>query len=103
MATSTFNFNPQGSGRIVLGNPDTSSGGFTSLILTITQESKGKAQIQAVETSGTNWGTLELNPDGGTVVLPARLKINGLTTPPAGVNVVDLVIDPATNQIYRRS
>lgn len=102
MAASTLNFNPQGPGSIILGNPQT-SGGFTQLLLTITQESKGKAQIHAVESSGTEWGTLELNPTGGTVVLPAKLKISGLTTPPAGVNVVDLVIDPATNQIYRRS
>jgi len=100
MSEPILNFNPQGAGSIVLGNPLTS--GFTQLFLTITQDKNGKAQIQAVQASGSLFGTLELNPSGGSVVLPANLIINGLTLPPAGVGTVDLVIDPKTNQIYRQ-
>jgi hypothetical protein len=91
----TLNFDPQGQGGIVVGNPSTGSGGCTSLNLSITKASGGRAEIQSISASGTTWGDLALNPNGGTVVL-------NLTTPPAGVATIDVVVDPKTGRLYRQ-
>ena len=91
----TLNFDPQGPGGIVVGNPSTGTGGFTSLSLSISAASAGRAEIQSISASGTNWGDLALNPNGGNVVL-------NLTTPPAGVGTVDVVVDPQTGRLYRQ-
>lgn len=60
---------PQGAGGILIGNPNASSGGYTGLHLRISAEKDGQAEIQAVKSSGTAWGDLVLNPNGGNVVL----------------------------------
>jgi hypothetical protein len=91
----TLNFDPQGQGGIVIGNPSTGSGGFTSLSLSISAASGGRAEIQSISKSGSAWGDLSLNPNGGNVVLK-------LTPPPAGVATVDVVVDPTTGKLYRQ-
>ncbi len=91
----TLNFDPQGPGGIVIGNPNTGSGGFTSLSLSISAASGGGSVIQSISKSGSTWGDLSLNPNGGDVVLK-------LSLPPAGVATVDVVVDPKTGKLYRQ-
>lgn len=96
MATSTFSFNPEGPGSIVVGgNP--SSGGYTCLTLAITNDKGGKTYIQSTSSSGSTWGELHLNPYGGLVAIPS------ISTAPTNVKTVPLVIDPATGRIYKSS
>jgi hypothetical protein len=96
MATSTFNFNPEGPGGILIGNPG-SSGGYTALSLSITNDKNGKTYIQGVSASGTTWGELQLNPYGGLVAIPS------ISAAPKDVKTVPLVIDPNTGRIYKAS
>lgn len=58
---------------ILLGN---TSAGSTSLRMSLTAASGGIAQIQSVSSSGSDWGELQLNPDGGMVSVRV-LKIMG--------------------------
>jgi hypothetical protein len=90
---ATLDFDPQGQGGIVVGNPNTGSGGFTSLNLRISKQSGGRGEIQSISASGSVWGDLALNPDGGDVVLR-------LSNPPPGVKTFQLVYDPNTWKLY---
>jgi hypothetical protein len=97
MATSTFNFDPEGAGSIIIGNRNVSSGGYTSLSLSITNDKGGKAYIQCISASGSNWGDLQLNPFGGFVSIPT------ISPAPKDVSTMPLVIDPKTGRIYYKS
>jgi hypothetical protein len=96
-----FVFDPAGEGSIVLGNNDTSNGGYTSLIASISAEKGGDASLQSIKASGTAWGDLHLNPHGGTVTLPP-LVIASLPVAPAGLNAQTVVVDPQTGLLYRQ-
>lgn len=87
-------------GEFVVGNPSTGTGGFTALVISLSQTQGGAIQIQGIKNSGSQLGDLVLNPLGGGVVLPGSLTISNLPTPPAGT--VDLVWDPATGRVYRQ-
>ena len=65
--SAKLNIDPQGPGGIVVGNADTGSGGFTSLLMDISAERDGKGSIQAIKRSGSEWGSLLLNHLGGHV------------------------------------
>jgi hypothetical protein len=71
---------PQGGGGIVVGDPNTGSGGFTSLLLQISTASDGYGQIQAIRSSGSAWGDIALNQHGGNVGI-------GTTTPQERLHV----------------
>ncbi len=71
---------PQGPGGIVIGNPSTSGGGYTSLSLAISAASDGHAVVQSIRASGSEYGNLAFNPDGGNVGI-------GTTTPVAKLEV----------------
>lgn len=64
-----LNVDPKGSGGILIGNSSTGSGQHTSLIMSISAESDGYAEIQAIKSSGTpgGLGDIALNPVGGRV------------------------------------
>jgi hypothetical protein len=96
-------FNPAGPGQIILGNPDTVSGGFTSVITSISDEKDGFGAVQCIRASGAAWGELRLNPDGGQVTLPATTILTNLQVAPPGAKTVDIVIDTNTGQLYRQS
>lgn len=53
-------------GALVLGK-DTSTGGYTGLILGLTQVSGGAATIQGIKSSGSTFGDVVINPGGGSV------------------------------------
>jgi hypothetical protein len=97
MADNILNFDPRGPGGILIGNPNIGSGGFTSLSLSITNGSNGKAFIQGISASGSNFGQLDLNPFGGIVAIPT------VSTAPQGVKTVALVVDPVSGRIYKAS
>ncbi|PWG77995.1 hypothetical protein DDR33_24590 [Pararcticibacter amylolyticus] len=65
--TYKLNVDPHGNGGILIGNPNWATGGFTSLSLNITSETNGHANIQAIKSSGSQYGYLCLNPEGGNV------------------------------------
>jgi hypothetical protein len=79
--SAKLNVDPQGAGGITIGNPSTTSGGFTSLIMDINANKGGLARIQAIQSSGSAWGTLAINPDGGAVGM-------GLRTPRTPLHVL---------------
>jgi hypothetical protein len=79
----TLNVDPQGPGGILIGNPSTGSGGFTSLQFSISAKQNGYAGIQSIQSSGSAYGSLMLNPMGGNVGIgttnPAHLlDVNGV-------------------------
>ena len=78
--SAKLNVDPQGAGGIVIGNPLTDHGGFTSLLLDISAARGGHARLQAIKSSGTEWGDLVLNPGGGNVGI-------GTTSPGAKLEV----------------
>ena len=59
--------NPKGEGLITLGEANTGIGGFTSLNFYISAYQNGYSSIQSIKSSGTSFGVLSLNPDGGGV------------------------------------
>jgi hypothetical protein len=69
--------------RLILGNPLTGSGGFTSLILGTSADKNGYSFLSSIKSSGTAMGDLVLSPDGGNVGIgkvPAstyKLDVNG--------------------------
>jgi hypothetical protein len=65
--STNLNIYPKGEGGILLGNPKTGMGGFTSLYMGITADTSGKAYLQSIKKSGSDWGDLNLNPFGGNV------------------------------------
>ncbi|MCU0641919.1 MAG: hypothetical protein MUC35_07580 [Candidatus Margulisbacteria bacterium] len=73
---------PQGAGGILIGNPNTAAGGYTSLGLTISAASGGYAKIEAIKSAGSQWGNIVINPDGGNVGIgytnpTSKLNVNG--------------------------
>jgi hypothetical protein len=86
--SAKLNVDPQGPGGIVIGNPNTAQGGFTSLLLDISAASGGYTRIQAIKSSGTELGEIEINPDGGNVSIAANgtLNANNITAGSATVN-----------------
>ena len=80
--SAKLNIDPKGPGGIVIGDPDTGSGGFTSLLLDISGASGGFGRVQAIKSSGSAWGDIALNPLGGNVGIgttapQATLDVNG--------------------------
>src|SRR6185437_582875 len=75
-----FYVNPRGKGAITLGEINTASGGYTSLALGISADQGGYSTIQSVQASGSAWGVLALNNQGGNVGI-------GTTTPGAVLEI----------------
>ena len=80
--SAKLNIDPKGPGGIVIGDPDTGSGGFTSLLMDISDASNGFGRVQAIKSSGSAWGDIALNPLGGNVGIgkadpQAALDVNG--------------------------
>jgi hypothetical protein len=65
--SAKLNIDPRGPGGIVVGDPNTGGGGFTSLLVDISNARDGFGRIQAIKSSGSAWGDIYLNPLGGNV------------------------------------
>ena len=65
--TAKLNIDPQGAGGILIGDPNTGSGGHTALLMEISSQNEGVGRIQAIKSGGTAWGDIILNPSGGNV------------------------------------
>lgn len=86
--------NLEGPGGILIGNSDTGSGGSTSLLILISAEKMGHAEIQAVESAGSDFGDLYLNPKGGKVIAGELFM-----TKPFNANKKDVQWDDVTQQL----
>lgn len=60
--------NPSGPGSILIGT-NKNAGGYTNLEMGITAQTGGKGFIQTVSASGTAYGDLHINPNGGYVAI----------------------------------
>jgi hypothetical protein len=63
---TALHINPNGAGSLLIGTNRT-SGGYTTLELGINAQSNGYGYVQATKTSGSTYGSLALNPNGGNV------------------------------------
>jgi hypothetical protein len=81
--SAKLNIDPKGSGGIVIGDPDTGSGGFTSLLLDISGASGGFGRVQAIKSSGSAWGDIALNPLGGNVGIGTTEPLRALQIGPS--------------------
>jgi hypothetical protein len=75
---------PRGPGGILIGNPNTAMGGYTSLKLAISAQSGGYSLLQSTKASGTAYGDIILNASGGNVGI-------GTTTPAAKLAVAGTI------------
>jgi hypothetical protein len=88
--TAKLCVDPGGAGGVIVGNPSTTSGGGTSLSLSVSAASNGFGSVQSVSTAGSVWGALALNPQGGHVGVGTgapgtfRLAVNGEAAKPGG-------------------
>jgi len=69
-ATALFNVNSNGPSEMTIGTNNTFSGNGTAISLRTTAAQGGECQIQGVSRAGFEYGTLVLNPQGGTVAKP---------------------------------
>ncbi len=60
-------YSPGAGTGVVIGNPSTGSGGYTSLLLYTTADTNGRSSLQSIQASGAAWGMLSINPNGGNV------------------------------------
>jgi hypothetical protein len=75
-------YNSGGPTRVVIGNPNTGNGGFTSLIIGTSADANGYSSIYSIKSSGSLYGDIILNEfDGnvgiGTASPDAKLAVKG--------------------------
>lgn len=61
-----LHIDPAGAGSVLIGT-DKNAGGYTNLEMGISTQSNGYGFVQATKTSGTSYGVLALNQNGGNV------------------------------------
>ncbi|MDB5156709.1 MAG: hypothetical protein JWR50_1416 [Mucilaginibacter sp.] len=67
---------PQGSGGVLIGNPTTGSGNYTSLLLGVSADKNGYPYLQGTQSAGLYNGKLLLNPFGGRVGVSSTTPIS---------------------------
>jgi hypothetical protein len=76
-------YNNSSATRVLIGNPNSSTGGFTSLTVGTSADASGYGFIQAVKSAGSAWGDIILNQLGGNVGIGTtnpgsfKLAVNG--------------------------
>jgi len=76
---ASLHINPNGAGSLLIGT-NRSSGGYTNIEMGISSQNNGYGFLQATKISGTNYGVLALNANGGNVGV-------GTTTPASSLDV----------------
>ena len=76
---TALHINPNGAGSLLIGT-NRSSGGYTNIEIGINAQTNGYGYVQATKASGTSYGSLVLNPNGGNVGV-------GTTTPTSTLDV----------------
>jgi len=74
---TTLNIDPNGSGGILIGY-DKYAGGYTTLEMGISAGSNGRSYIQSTKASGSTFGDLSLNPQGGNVGIHMNTPLSPL-------------------------
>ena len=74
---TTLNVDPNGSGGILIGY-DKYAGGYTTLEMGISAGSNGRSYIQSTKASGSTFGDLSLNPQGGNVGIHMNTPLSPL-------------------------
>src|SRR5258708_3717567 len=62
-----FVVNPLGAGQMTIGEANTGVGGYTSLSLGISAYTNGYSWIESIAASGSAYGNLIIQPNGGNV------------------------------------
>ncbi len=75
-------YNSNSKTEVIIGNPSTATGGFTSLLMGTSADTNGFGYLEAVKSSGTAYGDVILNRWGGNVGIgttqtDAKLTVNG--------------------------
>ena len=78
--------------RVIIGNPSTGSGGFTTLDIGTSADVNGYTFMQAVKSSGTAYGDIVMNASGGNVGI-------GTTNPTDRLAVIGNISIPLSNSI----
>jgi hypothetical protein len=63
---TTLQINPAAAGSLLIGT-NKNAGGYTNIEMGISAQSNGYGYVQATKTSGSSYGSLALNPNGGNV------------------------------------
>jgi hypothetical protein len=96
LGAGSLNIDPNGPGGILVGDPNTGSGGNTSLLLEISDGKAGFARIQAIKSSGSAWGDIALNPLGGNVGIGTTAPTHPIHVANArGIRLNDLYLSGA--------
>jgi hypothetical protein len=83
---TALHINPNAAGSLLIGT-NKNAGGYTNVEMGISTQSNGYGYVQATKASGTSYGSLSLNPNGGNVGV-------GTTTPNATLDVHGSVAMP---------
>jgi len=80
--SAKLNIYNSGPTQVIVGNPSTGSGGFTSLLYGTSADTNGYGYLQTIQSSGTALGNIILNKDGGnvgigTTIPDAKLAVKG--------------------------
>lgn len=91
-----FHINPAGAGSLLIGT-NKFSGGYTNLEVGINVQSNGYGYVQAIKASGSSYGNLILNPNGGNIGVNtttpiATLDVNGSVAMPIKVITGDYTV-----------
>jgi hypothetical protein len=76
---ASLQINPAGPGSLLIGT-NKNAGGYTNVEMGISTQSNGYGYVQATKASGSSYGSLAINPNGGNVGI-------GTATPTAALDV----------------